>query len=569
MTQSKKASKKADTKKVEKTQEQSSSKKTTILGICRQIWLVVGSLLGIIAVFAIIYFNTPFFRSSTFPSLLPEDFTIAMIDISNRDDLKDAVWKEWDLNSWLQNEFQVDYNDMKDWWKQSAGIAVLNIDDEYAVITALNYSDQKKAKAFMEKIGEKIGDNVEATNYKNEIIYSYSGLLPHKFALINRQLLITNNEKAIQLVIDTDQGEYKDIRESKKYDKVKNNVPRKSLAQAYLNGKKLHASRKGFLSGVSGFNSLLKIFQYGGASISKHKNGFGFQMLSFADKSKLSSNKVFSNQKKFEGKLPSIIPIKNASMYFGGIDFQHQFDSTREMLAEINPAFAIIAEGILDAQVQKYLGPDINLRDDILPLFSDEYALTIAWDGNSIYPVVSLLLQSKNEEEDVGRMQKLFKALEALTASLIPKVETITLPDGTKVDELVSDEKAIKIVDDIYRNVAIEGLRNRNHPVGFYHAAENSKIIISTNRSSLEGIIDTMLDKKGSLAHDHTFTKLYKDILLDADEISYISLSAFEPILSRLANQTARDFISQFSAIMWKKKGYDDGVSIQGVVVKK
>ena len=499
---------------------------------------------------------------------LPAEKTISYVQLKNLSlpiklniNEEDAYEK---IELVLKNTFDIDYKDALTRWATGPfGVAYIENGNTKETVGFLRTKRKRQAIKFFEEI--KL-ENEELI--KEDGIYSYPESQNFNFSFVGPYCFISDNKellKEIQTIYKEGNGSLNDTKE---YKKSFSNLPRTNWLEAYADFKKIEISDN---LGIKNLIEPLKlIINNVGVSVQKEYNGFHFNSFININPELLALNKGYSDSRKFSYELTNHISSENLILYIGGANLSDEWQNTLKTISGLNPAYGIILEGILNAQVNKIFGNDVSLRNDIYPIFEGEYAFGIGLkeDGNID---LKLVLGSENKEFSEKKLKKLSKGFNLLAAQFAPKLLITTLPDGTESREIIADESKTSENSEEYKGNEINCVGVEKSNYGFCYTTTDKYILMTNNHESAIETIDTTISSDLALSGYQPFREALSNLSKINDEISFLNL---EGVTSLIKEQTPygtfiKPFLSELDAVTWVKHYFDDGVSTEGYVLIK
>ena len=377
------------------------------------------------------------------------------------------------------------------------------------------------------------------------------------------------------------------LHEDLQYQKSLANLPRDAWGNGYLNIPVVTFPANNPLNNLA--EPLKNIINHLSLTIRKQQNGFHFNTLLSINPSLLSINKGPADSTRFAYSLADFIGSKNIAAYIGGADLSSEWQNTLDTISNLNPAYGLIMEGVLNAQTCKIFGDSVSLRDDIYPLFKGEYALVfekspapVAREATGPAPadakttgepgkmVVKLILKHSDSAFAKTKMEKLMEGFKMLAAQFAPKMKVVPLPDGTESKELVADTSQLNETTETYKDYEINCTNVSNSVFGFCYTVTDSLLVLSNSQDSIKETVDLSLLPKFVLSQSQSFRQALSNLSAISDEITYISLDNANSLLKGTnVGIVTNNLFSPFDAITWIKHYFTDGVSTEGYLLLK
>lgn len=541
---------------------------------------IKGGLLALIGLFALSFIGYflfgKLFRPQYLSELLPANNTIATfeinIDPNNAQPLKFYEnFKKYPVYQ-LENIFSLikifgglDYNtDLSGWLGRRAGIAFLTgLDSNNAAqLSRIYFIETKDLKKSQESLAAK---SFVLSKYGNFDLYTNSLNQNITIAAINNYLVVAENQDNLKHLIDLFSKQPK-LADDQNFRKTANNLPQNGLAFGYLNLEKLFSfltSNNQFVAqkgqDFSALKPYLGIFNSTGISIIAQPNALFAQTYTSVNKSALSRQKFLTFNDKYRGDLLSLAN-PDTILFAGGHDLSKELTELESMFQSGNKSSSIVFQSVLNSQKERYLGKDIDLQNDLYPLLENEYLFTV--DNNFEKPVFSFFLKLKDPKTDLPKLEKIVSAFIETSGIFSPKIQSVTLPDGTQGQEIVASPEEISRSDELYRTYNITNLKLGNTGWNIYYASLNDKAVFSTNLETLKIIIDRAEGKVvNNLTTSNFFNTSLKPLMKNSDEIINLKTGALTEVLNLNADKILAPYLLPFGDLTVAKNYFDDGIS--------
>lgn len=541
--------------------------------------LVGRIILGIsIALVIVLFFFVYQWHSakSIFIDLLPQQTTLGFVEIKDWREFQEKIDPNQSLETEMNTLTQLDFStQVAPWLGNDIAIALIHTNQQTGTVFLTQSTDATQSTKFFETLAHGLADEIISENTDQHVIYSFASSLPLYYTYDNGVLIVADNKAHIEQILQTSAGQMASLKESDYVNKIQNNLPRNKGLFAFIQHEVVLNSFEQIQQIMHGYAPLVELFKASGVSMQFIQNDLVIHGTVHADKTALESQKVYESNEKFSAQLINEVPAQYTIFYDSGMNVGKQIEDTLDDLNELNPAFATIAEGILETQVKKYLGGTLSFRADIIPLLSKEYAFFASLDPEIGKPTFNVILETESLDLSQRRLSEVFKGLVDYSAQVVPTVRERTLPDGTTVQELVADESKVNILSETYNNIAIEGIDIIGYPFGYYYATNNNRAYISTHPASLKKLLDSSEHTQESLAKDANFQSLNRRLLLNTDELVFIDIQTILPIFATglssdedwsLNTSFLIELLEPFKTMVSKAKGFDDGLSFQAVL---
>ncbi len=553
-------------------------KKTSVLDKILFSILALGFAM-MIAFFAYLIWFTLSNRSVT--HFLPSENTVAYFELEDltlppkfdQEKLFDLVG----VSAILTKTFGLDVGDIQDYLTQGRlGFALIKDDEDKTKLSLfLRTQDKSATLDYFESLGVE-GETLATIGEKKNIIYSYPQSHAFVFSFIGPYLFISQDLDTLKQIQSVRQKEAPSLNENTKYLKSLANLPRQTWGRGYLNIQTLNL---GAGSPMSPMITPLKSFlNHFALTIRKQPNGFHFNSLMSINSKLLALKKGYTDPTRFTYSLADYIGSKNSAIYIGGANLADEWENTLDTISNLNPAYGIILEGILRAQIAKLFGDDVSLRDDIYPLFEGEYALvfenlpplTEGLETETSRFGLKLILKHDDMNFVKVKLEKLLDGFGALAAQYAPKLKVFLLPDGTESRELVADPTRLTELTEDYEDYEIKCMDVTGSVFGFCYTVTDQLVVLSNHVDSIKETIDLSTSPKFVLSQSQGFRKALSNLSAISDEITYVAMdSTSELFKNSKIGLWINNLFGPFEAATWIKHYFNDGVSTEGFLLLK
>ncbi len=393
-----------------------------------------------------------------------------------------------------------------------------------------------------------------------EPIYSYPQGQPFAFRFIKKYVVIGQSPDALTL-LDNLNGQT--LSEDEDYLKSIGNLPRRSWILGYVDFQNLTFSENPAINSI--IEPMKHAIRHVALAVRKDQEGFHFNTFLNLNKDLLSLERGESSGK-FSYELTNYIPAENVAMYIGGANLEAEWLNTLETISNLNPAYGVILEGMVRAQANEVFGSQVDLRNDIYPLFQGEYALSVG--TGEIGREISLILAHEDREFAEKKLEKLAQGFRFLAAKFAPKVVIVELPDGTESRELVPDDGKLESTEETLNGYTVNCIEVTGTEAGFCYAATDEIIVMTNSKARLLATID--LSDTQLLSESTSFRKSIANLSKVSDEVTYINFDNFYKLTaSNQYVQALQPLLSKLEAGSYVKHYFADGVSTEGYVLVK
>lgn len=544
-------------------------------------------LVGIFMIGFVCYFlYTRLFRPESLAHFLPADSTVGFLEVNIDGDSdqgrkfsklfeKYPVYQSSNLVQLANLVFPVDYkNDIEPWIGRKIGIVLMKqIQDDNNVKVLMfieNKSSDKTLNFLKSRALANAGDELLTDIYNGYTIYHYKLSQNYSFAFINNYLVMAGNDALLKQILDA-QGTGNKLQDDPVFQKVNNNLPPSGIMSGYGNMQKLFETmlKNPLFQGQKAKDILelqpfMKMFAAEGFTLVANDNNLTAQVFEAIDRTQLQGDTYLTYSDKYEGKLLELAG-ENSIFFAGGHDLYKELKRIGEIFSKGTSIDSTLFNGILEAQKNKYFGKDIAFESDIYPLLKNEYLMTI--ENNFEQPVVSVFMNLSDKNDDMIRVEKLVNAFINKRAIFSPQIKEVTLPDGTKGQEIVASAEDITRSDAQYNGYNVTSLQLGNMPWSINFAVMDNTLAISTDLTTLHNIIDRKNGKlTTNLRVSDNFTRTVLPVMRTADEVLHIKLGALIPVLGLDQNQAVKPYVEGFNSLTMAKNFFDDGISTLYVI---
>ncbi len=522
------------------------------------------ALLGIGAIVVIIFMGQTLYFSVSQDSVsdyLPANETMAYGEISDLNFPVGQTGGTGDLSQSLGQSFGIELKPALESFATGRLAFALVQDSEgnsYPILFIQTRSRKRALKYFRSMLLE--GEEL----FKSEAeipVYSFPQGQSFNFALIDRYVVIANGPTALNML---DKTRNETLSTDETYIKSINNLPRRKWMSGYVN-----LSRISF-SNNPAVNNIIEPLKYAihhlVFTIRKDKQGFLFNTFLNLNKDLLSM-KTGENEEKFDYGLTDYIPDKDIALYIGGTNLADEWQNTLETITNLNPAYGIILEGLLRNVTDRIFGRNVDLQNDIYPLFKGEYAIAIGkGDGKGR---ISLVLAGNDKDFALAKLEKMAEGFKFLAARFSPKIYTIELQDGTQSKELIPDDSKVIGGDESFKGYDIKCIQVTGTSAGFCYSVTDDFIMITNDKQYLKDTIDPSKGL-GMLSENNSFRKTVGNLSKVNNEVTFVNFNNLQNLLS--ANkyvQAISPILERLESASWVKHYFDDGVSTEGYILVK
>ncbi|MBU0728044.1 DUF3352 domain-containing protein, partial [Patescibacteria group bacterium] len=490
-----------------------------------------------------------------------EDFSLPAKMQSTSDLSKGQL--EASLKSLLNIE---DLSEVEKWAKERFGIVLIQ-DEKSANIPVyfVQTSSRRNALKFFESLALH-GEGLTKTGNLRLPIYSYPQGQAFSFAFIGPFVFVSNEIKTLESLQDTFEAKITPLTDDVDYQKSISNLPRQSWMTGYINFQALESENMAVSNIIEPLKYAIDHFAI---TVRKEQNGFHFNTFLNLNKNLLPLGSGYSDSTKFAFNLTDYIKSDDVALYIGGANLSDEWLNTLETISNLNPAYGVILESLIRAQVSNVFGDQVTLRNDLYPLFEGEYAIAIAL-GEDDEMNLSLILSHDDQDFVDAKLEKMMKGFRYLAAKFAPRLHVVTLPDGSESRELVADSSQLDESTEKYEGYEINCMEVKGTNSGFCYTTTDELIIITNKRQGVIDAIDLGSTPTNVLSQYQPFRQTIGNLSKVSDEVTFIDVQKTIPIFSNHPyGMLLAPFLEKFDAVTWVKHYFDDGVSAEGFVLIK
>jgi hypothetical protein len=512
------------------------------------------------------------FRAEPIAKFLPADSTVALVEVNTNFDhtqldktfnlLKGhPEYSKESLIKFGETFFSLVYEtDVKPWLGREVGVAYMNSAKETNVVYDLYFAEvlsQTNVEKFIQRY--KPVENIYTGNK------TYNVKLPggsHYITFLNNYLIASPSEQAIFQLIDGQSGSNQKLYFTPQYRKVDNNLPLNRTAFLYVNFNQLSDN---FLHKLPFLNStgvsiamvkpLLNAFDSEGAALIALDSDFAVQTFLSLKGDNSNNSNYLSFEKKYDASLAAYLP-KTTLAFWGAEDLESELQKTLSTFTGGDDSSQMLADQILQNYTHKYFGQDTNFKDDIFPLFKNEFSLSI--EKNKNQDVYKLVFGLGAAQSDTVKIHQLASNFASYGGIYEPKVVEHTLPDGTVGKEIVAAPEEILKLENSYQGTTIYELKMGKQGWSIYYAIVNELAVICNDLASTQASVDLMKGQGESLKSTKRFIDNIEPVIKGSDEVSFFDFDGIMPLIFK--KQTMPPALGIFSSFSSGKNYFADGV---------
>jgi hypothetical protein len=546
---------------------------------------IKGGILAMIGIFSLCFIGWflfgKMFRPQYLAEILPASQTLAVVEINTdgaasqpqqfyRLMSKYPVYSKDGLVKLLTYLMPLDFaKDVEPWLGRRVGMAVVKSAQTGQMdrIYFVESRDHNMTLEFMRSRALRAAnEEMISKDFKGYKVYAYPISHLFEFTFINNYLVLAENNSAMENLLNSIAAGGQKLADDPDYAKASNNLAQGGLIFAYADFSRIYdtlslnedfMTRKG--QDFNAFKPFLAIFKSAGLTVFAEQNRFTLQSLTNLDKKIINDGGYLTFSEKYTGNLLHIAN-EEPVLLAGGHDLRKELSRVRELFSGGTKTSDMVFEGILEAQKQLYFGKDISLEGDIYPLLAGEYLFTV--DNSLENPQFSLILELLDKDKDLPRFEKIVAAFKNTGGIFMPKIQTVTLPDGTTGQEIVASPEQIESSQENYEDLTLNILKLGNTGWSVYYAAVGDKIILSTNKDLIKHMIDRAEGRiEKSLVNTPFYDNVLNPAMRTADEIFNIKIGALTEALGLNANENLKPYLLPFANLAVSRNYFTDGIS--------
>lgn len=519
MTKAKVSKVKATKSKAKPKNSEHRSMRSLMIAVVFVLIVILGILIGLLVV-----------NKQPVTAFLPAEQTVGVFEFEN--DSLPGELEGVSLIAALQSITGLPLSDLPEtWWDQPFGVVLM--EQEGGENVWVLFAQGASRRAMMNDLQT---SGLETGSFKADpAVYTYAQGLSFSFGFSNHHVFISHSQQAIDTLEAVDIEQLSTLEDDVEFLSTQDHVPNSAWMKVYLQTGKV--SLPSFAAADYAVSSMGHAADYIAIAIDDTNRGLDVTTwLSLARPKGI--NEVFEMQVAAD-EMARYIPGDLTAAFATGPNLTEQWQATLTDLSHINPAYGVILESLVRAQVQELFGGNVNLRNDLYPLFEGAYAAVVAQEqaGYSIGLVV--------EHDDKGfvqvKLDKLLNGFYALVGQLNPQIKEVTLPDGSVSRELVANAQNAEETQEEYGGVTLTCLSAEVSDIAtlkgellrsFCYAATPELFYVATSKTLLQQMLDATEDKSVALSSVNEF-KQGLNQSGDGNEVAYVDMNRFADLLSR------------------------------------
>jgi hypothetical protein len=190
---------------------------------------------------------------------------------------------------------------------------------------------------------------------------------------------------------------------------------------------------------------------------------------------------------------------RNTLLFQNGEDLFAKYQHTKSYLNELDPQLALVFEGLIRAQSERWFGVDFDFETEFLNLIRGQYAFILDFNQGLEIGFISTL----GPNQDPAAISELIKKAQS---RFTPTTEEVELPDGSVRSELVAaDPQTIPITEQAVGTVTYYSSNNEDGSVNFSYTQIGDYLVMANRARLIEKVILAQADQNQSLATNDDF----------------------------------------------------------------
>lgn len=541
--------------------QQGAFDKRTIFGIGITILMV-----GFLVIFGYLIFQKAF-RAKPIAKILPADSVVALAELNTNFDhnqlrktfnllSKKENYTQQKIISRIENTLKINFDsEVKNWLGRQAGIALIdNPENALVEVYFLEFTNRQNLENFLQKY------QPQKTSHNNSLIYKGNNSL--FFTMLDSYLLISRDLETLKFLLDQNTSSTPKLYNSSSYRRIDNNLPLSRTAFFYIDFSKITdaffkkyplLSEKGLSKDI--LNPFLKLLQAQGMVLVAMDEHFAIQSFLSLDEKVSENAQYLGFQEKYSAKLSNYLK-NDLLLFWGGQNFENQLSRFLEILSSGNKSTLLIFDNLLQNYTEKYFGRDINFKEDILPLFDQEFAFAIEDFDNKVS--YKILIELNSPQSDGLNIQQLANNFATEGAVFAPKIVEHTLPDGTISKEIIAIPEEIEKLESKYQSFTIFELKIGKQNWSVYYTILDDLAVIGSSIEAVKNTIDLYQNNSTSLRNSELFTSQIEPLIKSSDEVSYFNLQKINKLI--LKETTIPEPFSLINSVTSGRNYFQDGI---------
>jgi len=537
------------------------------------------SLVSLVLIIVFSYFLLQYtFKPYPVSKLLPAQNTEMMVeintDIEHLQNLKtfkilekNPLYTKENLTRLINTAFTLDFEkDISPWLGRQAVIAMVDLGIKQEKTNFLAFVEFKNKEFLLNALKNSTveKDYKEFKIYKivaapSAIFIENSGFdAPKYFVLHKKYLVLSPYLETMEGIIDFWKSDEQKLYFSKHFRRIEDNMPLSKIAYVYINYEKLSpilnkillasVGEKNFIEYIKPFSGLFSAEAF---ALIASDNYFVLQ--SFLSSEQI--NKVTTPTKmepEYSGQLMKYLSPETIS-FWGGKNLKEKIEILANMKNGSTEANNL--NYILSSLTSNNLGTAVDFYTDLLPLFDNEYLISLEKiDGKNSY---SVFLQISDEKTIHEKLLKCLNGFIQIKALSKPQTVEHVLEDGTVSTEIIAVPQEIIESRTSYKDIEIINLQIGEDNFDIYYAIFDNTALISTQIQSIQNSIDRRSNTAQNFMSQSDNFKDLERIIQNTQEISYFNI---ERLYEVLPVEIKPEILSPFANYSSGKIYFNDGI---------
>ncbi len=474
------------------------------------------------------------------------------------------------LDQFLEKKFTINFTkDIQSWIGSDAVFSILD-NDEY--LLAIKWNNKKNTQKFLNQFIT-TGETFVEKKFENGNLLTPQFSSDIAFGFYHNWLLISPSQDAIEKVFTKKSS----LRNNSEYKKIITDIPRKNFIFCFANTESLVKNvnfSETFKKYAPLLETITKSLPYFGLSFQYEKDQVTLSIKILSQEGIFKERLINKTPNQTMPQLAYMIP-KDILFFINGSDLYAKYLHTKEFLSELDPQFSIIFEGLLQAQSEKIFGKEFQFEQDFLSKMRGQYAFALDFK-DQLKPFINFtFITGFGHENQVEDISQFHDAITLAQTQFSPKIEEVTLPDGTVRKELVSakpEDIQIKEVEfgthKFFTNT--KKTNNQQFSYGFF----DNNLVFSTHTEGLTSIISVIENKNDSLAQNSDFKESVLFEFSPSESYGFLNITKLIPSLQLWQNENnSNNFTnflhSKFRNFTFSRKVFPGEIFLKGIFFKR
>jgi len=420
------------------------------------------------------------------------------------------------------------------WWDHPFGVALIQQEDgsNAWVFFAEGPSRRQMMKDLQSTGLENGGLKTE------EPLYTYAQGLNFNFGFSNHHVFITHNPQAIDALKAVELESAPVLLNDALFQKAQSHTSARAWVRGYAQTEKIKLPEyPAFQYAISSMSHVA-----GQVMLSVREQSGGLQVGTWVNLNEPLKEKQEIGQQGSLEEMAQYIPYESAALFVAGPNLTQQWQNTLTQLSELNPAYGVVLESLVRAQVQDFFGGSVDLRNDLYPLFEGRYALALGQGENGFS--VGMVVEHNDKGFAEVKLDKLLKGFYALVGKLNPQVKVVDLPDGTQSRELVANSQNADELQEEYAELnltclsaQVKDFSNLKAELlrGFCYTTTPERFYLATSQALLKQMLDATNNDTLTLGDATEFKQALAQTSNRPDQLTYLNMAHLAPLLAKTA----------------------------------